>query len=176
MAFKQNPFTRSKEGPVWAVQPLGHEQGRSLHGTQSRLKEDTDLGGVCEGCGEGWCGGWCGGAGDSLLLRRFASGSRLRDRGVSGPCWCLWVCWRLRHSGPLWRPGGPSRQSPRRSQPIWPWWSKPMGSHFQVGAPPIVDYFSGDWDARWGYGILTHGHLDMGVVPFNTFGRLFWAE
>ena len=36
---------------------------------------------------------------------------------------------------------------------IWPWLSKPMGSHFGVGAPPILVYFSGE------YGILTHGHL-----------------
>ena len=36
--------------------------------------------------------------------------------------------------------------------------SKPMGSHFGVGAPILV-YFSGDWDVHWGYGILTHGQL-----------------
>ena len=24
--------------------------------------------------------------------------------------------------------------------------------HFGVGAPPILVYFSGDWDVRWGYG------------------------
>ena len=28
-----------------------------------------------------------------------------------------------------------------------------------VGAPPILVYFSGDWDAHWGYGILTHGQM-----------------
>ena len=27
--------------------------------------------------------------------------------------------------------------------------------HFGVGAPPILVYFSGDWDAHWGYGVLT---------------------
>ena len=32
--------------------------------------------------------------------------------------------------------------------------------HFGVGAPPILVYFSGDWDVHWGYMILTHGHLD----------------
>ena len=31
--------------------------------------------------------------------------------------------------------------------------------HFGVGAPPILVYFSGDWDVHWGYGILTHGHI-----------------
>ena len=30
--------------------------------------------------------------------------------------------------------------------------SKPIGSHFGVGAPPILVYFSGDWDVHWGYG------------------------
>ena len=31
--------------------------------------------------------------------------------------------------------------------------------HFEVGAPPILVYFSGDWDVHWGYGALTHGHM-----------------
>ena len=31
--------------------------------------------------------------------------------------------------------------------------------HYGVGAPPILVYFSGDWDVHWGYGILTHGHM-----------------
>ena len=31
--------------------------------------------------------------------------------------------------------------------------------HFGVGTPPILVYFSGDWDVHWGYGLLTHGHL-----------------
>ena len=26
--------------------------------------------------------------------------------------------------------------------------------HFGVAAPPILVYFSGDWDVYWGYGIL----------------------
>ena len=29
--------------------------------------------------------------------------------------------------------------------------STPMGSHFGVGAPPILVDFSGDWDVHWGY-------------------------
>ena len=33
--------------------------------------------------------------------------------------------------------------------------------HFGIGAQPIFVYFSGDWDAHWGYGILTHGHLKL---------------
>ena len=36
----------------------------------------------------------------------------------------------------------------------WLWLSKPMGSHFGVGAP-FRTYFSGDWDVHWGYGLLT---------------------
>ena len=35
--------------------------------------------------------------------------------------------------------------------------------HFGVGAPPILVYFTGDWDVHWGYRILTHGHV------FSTF-------
>ena len=31
--------------------------------------------------------------------------------------------------------------------------------HFGEGAPPILVYFSGDWDVHWGYGVLTHSHL-----------------
>ena len=38
---------------------------------------------------------------------------------------------------------------------------KPMESHFGVGAPPILVYFSGDCD-HWGYGVLTHGHMAVG--------------
>ena len=30
--------------------------------------------------------------------------------------------------------------------------SKPM----VLGAPPILGYFSGDWDVHWGHGMLTH--------------------
>ena len=29
-----------------------------------------------------------------------------------------------------------------------------------VGAPPILVYFSGDWDVHWRYGMLTHGHIN----------------
>ena len=32
--------------------------------------------------------------------------------------------------------------------------SKPMGSHFGVGAPPILVYFNGNWDNHWGHGIF----------------------
>ena len=42
--------------------------------------------------------------------------------------------------------------------------SKPiMGSHFGLGAPPIFDPVSGDWDVHSGYGILTHGHIWLGI-------------
>ena len=31
---------------------------------------------------------------------------------------------------------------------------------FGVAAPPILVYFSGDWDVHWGIaGLLTHGHI-----------------
>ena len=38
--------------------------------------------------------------------------------------------------------------------------------HFGVGAPPILVYFSGDWDVHWGYGILTHGMCHCACVAF----------
>ena len=28
-----------------------------------------------------------------------------------------------------------------------------------MNSPPILVYFSGDWDVHWGYGLLTHGHI-----------------
>ena len=37
--------------------------------------------------------------------------------------------------------------------------------HFGVGAPPILVYFSGDWDVHWGYGLLTHGHMPKPSSP-----------
>ena len=48
-----------------------------------------------------------------------------------------------------------------------------MGSHFGVSAPPILAYFSRDWDDHWGYGILTHGHMlashkNSGVKRLST--------
>ena len=36
--------------------------------------------------------------------------------------------------------------------------SKPMGSHFGIGAPPILVYCIGHFDVHW-YEILTHGHV-----------------
>ena len=40
--------------------------------------------------------------------------------------------------------------------------------HFGIGAPPILVYFSGDWDVHWGYGILTHGHFFPGTMTSST--------
>ena len=31
--------------------------------------------------------------------------------------------------------------------------------HVGIGAPPILVYFSGDWDVHWGYGVLTQGQM-----------------
>ena len=36
--------------------------------------------------------------------------------------------------------------------------------HFGVGAPPIIVYFSGDWDVHCKYGVLTRGHLFCGIT------------
>ena len=42
-------------------------------------------------------------------------------------------------------------------------------SHFGAGAPPILDYFSGDWDVQWGYGIWTHGQMCLNNRPLAPF-------
>ena len=34
-----------------------------------------------------------------------------------------------------------------------------LGSHFGVGEPPILVYFSVDWHVHWRYGILTPGQM-----------------
>ena len=40
--------------------------------------------------------------------------------------------------------------------------------HFGVGAPPILVYFSGDWDVHWGYGILTWPYFPVfSTGPLN---------
>ena len=45
--------------------------------------------------------------------------------------------------------------------------------HVGVGAPPILVYFSGDWDVHWGHGILTHGHVNYTQI---AVGRLDSSE
>ena len=45
--------------------------------------------------------------------------------------------------------------------------------HFGVGAPPILVYFSGDWDVDWGYGALTHSHMER-VGFFEPGGDPLW--
>ena len=57
---------------------------------------------------------------------------------------------------------------------IWRWLSKPMGSHFGVGAPPILEpIFVGIGMFTGGYGILTHGHL-FELVPLCCVGKWNW--
>ena len=34
-----------------------------------------------------------------------------------------------------------------------------LGSHFGVGAPPVLGYFCWAWDVHWGYGLLTRGQM-----------------
>ena len=43
--------------------------------------------------------------------------------------------------------------------------------HFGVGAPPVLVYFSGDWDVHWGYGLLTHGHVYIYIFPLVPVER-----
>ena len=45
--------------------------------------------------------------------------------------------------------------------------------HFGIGAPPILVYFSGDWDVHWGYAILTHGHVKSNVFLVEAGHRPF---
>ena len=40
--------------------------------------------------------------------------------------------------------------------------------HFGVGAPPMLIYFSWDWDVHWGYGILTHCHMSSATHAVGT--------
>ena len=54
-----------------------------------------------------------------------------------------------------------------------------MGSHLGVGAPPILVYFSGDWDVHWGYALLTHGHIRLLPLPealFDEDERGLWID
>ena len=55
------------------------------------------------------------------------------------------------------------------------WLSKPMASHFGVGAPPILHYFSWNLDIHWGCGILTHGHVSW-LSSFHTKSQMFRRE
>ena len=44
--------------------------------------------------------------------------------------------------------------------------------HIEVGAPPILVYFSGDWDVHWGLTeVLTHGHM-VCRVPHRPRGSM----
>ena len=44
--------------------------------------------------------------------------------------------------------------------------------HFGVGAPPILVYFSGDWDVHWGLnGRLTHGNFSSLAPAANLWSQ-----
>ena len=40
--------------------------------------------------------------------------------------------------------------------------------HFGVGVPPILVYFSGNWDVHWRYGVLTHSHSGHDQIEFGV--------
>ena len=42
--------------------------------------------------------------------------------------------------------------------------------HVGAGAPPILVYFSGDWDVHWVYAILSHRHFGEQEVPTRKAG------
>ena len=50
---------------------------------------------------------------------------------------------------------------------IWLWLSKPMVPLWGRRTTHFRTYFSGDWDAHWGYGSLIHGHtwFAFGLIP-----------
>ena len=41
----------------------------------------------------------------------------------------------------------------------WNQWFKANGTKVGAFATHFRTYFSGDWDAHWGYRVLTHGHI-----------------
>ena len=51
-----------------------------------------------------------------------------------------------------------------------PFWSR-CTTHSKMG-PPILVYFSGDWDVLWEYGILTYGGMgkwaDLLISGFDS--------
>ena len=60
----------------------------------------------------------------------------------------------------------------KKNKPIWQWLSKPMGSHFGVGAPPILEpilvgigMFAGGTE----FWILTHGHISSTLQCLENF-------
>ena len=97
-----------------------------------------------------------GAAGAFCSCRRRFSGRCTRFQSV-GVC----VPPKTNHPGAL-----PRTKVITMSMPCnWLWLSKPMVP-FGVGAPPILVYFSGDWDVHWKYGILTIRRKQ--VLPQNT--------
>ena len=66
--------------------------------------------------------------------------------------------------------GGPLKRDPKTNSmglfpKTWLWLSKPMGHHVGVGdfTTHFRTYFSGDWDAHWGY--------DLDFDPWPLFGK-----
>ena len=61
-----------------------------------------------------------------------------------------------------------------RNPPIWPSVNTngTILRYFKIGAPPILVYFSVDWDVHWGYGVLTHSHLLWGQKLLKRPPRL----
>ena len=69
--------------------------------------------------------------------------------------------------------------APGTGLPVWPWFKvQNQWYHFGIGAPPILVYFSGDWDVHWGYGVLTHGRVVFGLHNAGLVfdGMVFLSE
>ena len=48
--------------------------------------------------------------------------------------------------------------------------------HFGIGAPPILVYFSPDWDVHRGYGVLTHGHISANDPATRNLTLAAWPK
>ena len=90
---------------------------------------------------------------------------------------CFWEGFPLNHQGVSF--GGLENQTPFSGHPEAT--HEAVGQnqwyHFGVGAPPILVYFSGDWDVHWGYDSdLTHGQestCEAVTLPRLKFRRAF---
>ena len=64
-------------------------------------------------------------------------------------------------------------------------WSKNQWYHFWIAAPPILVFFSGDWDVHWGCGVSTYGYFwpkvrackgPSQMVRLNVQGGCSWLR
>ena len=81
--------------------------------------------------------------------------------------WLIFVF--SRHSGPFrtcpHQAAQPVSRVLEQSDEFRPCGAGPHGQGSKpMGCTTILVYFSGDWDAHRGYGVLTHGHISLSAV------------